>query len=382
MSLLVIPVTGSHGNYPKVVTWREWLQAGQPNPTMAIPQPQAEGGTGQENEAIVLRNNVPLIKDLINKLDPDSVRTIELTVDTTGDLRNGVVASESADDDDEESEKNSLVKCPECPAYFESVEDRVNHKEQAHRVGPDEFDGFEDADDDAPGEADPEANDEPHTEPQDEADEPGADDGDLYDSLDTVTQDDGETYVCRVCDGEVTFDSEHGRDMHERDVHDDEEIQDLQKLDADADDEPDPASVGLPRWVEIEEEGGTAVHTHINTDQVRDRIDGSLGVETNPWAVLATIYRATDDPGLSDLDDALDGSEWDMAYKSISASLSRLRDAGMVEKEGDYGARWIITPLGEAFVASVVRNRDDDPLAPTGSIVGGPTSDRSLASGD
>lgn len=142
-----------------------------------------------------------------------------------------------------------------------------------------------------------------------------------------------------------------------------------------AESEPDPEpeskeeSEEKTKEIEDYEECQTKVLSHNNGDT--KGID-TINIGTNRWKVTAFLYRQNEGLRLIEIEEYLKNTPWEVKYKSISATLSKLKGENIVrvDKDKNRNSRYTLTEKGEKMVAKTVEKADNYPLTTADKISG------------
>lgn len=118
------------------------------------------------------------------------------------------------------------------------------------------------------------------------------------------------------------------------------------------------------------EDTGTKVLSHT---EEKDPSAGTFKIGTNPWKVAAFLFRQNEPLRLGHIELYLEGTKWEIGYKSLSATLSNLKSDGFVEKENIQNSSYdgyILSEKGEQRMQNTIEEADSYPLTVADKIAG------------
>lgn len=108
--------------------------------------------------------------------------------------------------------------------------------------------------------------------------------------------------------------------------------------------------------------------------ELEEYVEIPLNKGTAKWKVCGLLYRTQGRLQLKQMRSMLENTEWEISNGALSGSLSKLRDAEIVDRKepdtGTYGGTYQLTQLGRDYVESVVSHTEGYSLTPADNATG------------
>lgn len=141
-----------------------------------------------------------------------------------------------------------------------------------------------------------------------------------------------------------------------------------EETEAEAQEEPkDEAENGFKKF----DNEGTKVLSH-NEGECDPKV-GTYNIGTHRWKIAAFLYRQNEPLQLSHIEAFLEGTEWEIGYKSLSATLSKMKSDNLVSKEplpATSHKGYTLSEKGEKRMRNTVDQEDNYILTMADKIAG------------